>query len=258
MRLDVYLTDKGFTKSRSQAAECIKARLVSVNGSVDVKPSLPVTDADDVVLLGTTHNFVGRGGLKLDHALEIFGVDVSGMTAIDIGASTGGFTDCLLKRGAMSVLAVDSGHGQLDPSLESDPRVTSLEGFNARNLSHNITGFWADIAVSDVSFISQTLILPPAYSVLKDGGRYIGLIKPQFECGAAALNKNGIVKDKKQHRHAITKVADAAAEVGFSVIDIARSPVTGGDGNTEFLIYLIKNTVSNSADLSHKINEVCL
>lgn len=258
MRLDVYLTEKGLTKSRSQAAECIKTGLVSVNGSNKVKSSMTITDDDNVELLGVPHNYVGRGGLKLEHALEFFGIDVTGMSALDIGASTGGFTDCLLKRGASSVIAIDSGHGQLDPLLEENPAVTSLEGFNARDLSPETIGKTVDIAVADVSFISQTLILAPASSVLKNGGIYIGLIKPQFECGASALGKNGIVKDKKQHRHAITKVTGAGIAAGFSVIGITSSPITGGDGNKEFLVCMIKDGKGTTPDnFGSILSEVC-
>lgn len=259
MRLDVFLTDSGITKSRSMASECIKSGLVSVNGTLKYKPSLDVTESDDIILLGMPHNYVGRGGLKLEGALEQFKIDVTGHKAVDIGASTGGFTDCLLKRGASFVLAVDSGHDQLDSSLKGDPRVRSLEGFNARFLTACDVGFEADIAVSDVSFISQTLILPPAYGVLKHGGTYICLVKPQFECGASAIGKNGIVKDKKQHRYAITKVVSTAAEVGFTVLDVARSPINGGDGNTEFLIHMIKgNSGLIDKDFYSKLDEVCL
>ncbi len=259
MRLDVYLTDRGLTKSRSLASECIKKGLVSVNGTVKTKPSVEVSDGDAVELLGIPHNFVGRGGLKLEGALDAFEVDVSGMRCVDIGASTGGFTDCLLKHGADFVLAVDSGHGQLDKSLEDNIRVKSLEGFNARYLTPNEVGFYVDIAVSDVSFISQTLILGAAYSVLKDNGIYIGLVKPQFECGPSALNKNGIVKDKKQHKLAVLKVAASGADVGFSVSDIAKSPISGGDGNSEFLIYMIKTGRGEICTEFHgKLDEVCL
>lgn len=257
MRLDLYLTDKGLTKSRSKAVECIKAGLVSVNGVTDVKPSLTVSDTDEVVLLGKPYEYVGRGGLKLEHALDFFEIDVADMTAVDIGASTGGFTDCLLRRGAKHVFAIDSGHDQLDPSLRTDSRVSSIEGFNARGLTPDTVGGLLDIAVSDVSFISQTLILEPAYSVLKDGGIYIGLIKPQFECGTAALNKNGIVKGKKQHKHAIDRVISAGLKLGFAVKGITKSPVTGGDGNTEFLVYM-KKSAEPSNDISDLINEVCL
>ncbi len=258
MRLDVYLTESGMTKSRSQAAEYIKAGLVSVNGITSVKASLAVSDNDDVMLLGKTHGFVGRGGVKLDHALKYFGIDVTGMSAVDIGASTGGFTDCLLQHGASIVLAVDSGHDQLDESLRNDHRVRSLEGFNARGLSPDTVGFSADIAVTDVSFISQTLILAPAYSILGADGIYIGLIKPQFECGNSALNKKGIIKNKKHHVFAINKVATHARECGFSILGLTISPVTGGDGNTEFLIYLRKSGDGlSSAEFEKIVCEVC-
>ena len=259
MRLDVYLTESGLTKSRSQAAECIKAGLVSVNGQTKVKSSLMVNDTDTVELLGKPHGYVGRGGLKLEGALDAFKISVTGMRAIDIGASTGGFTDCLLKKGVLSVIALDSGHGQLDESLANNPAVHNLEGFNARDLTLETVGDPLDIAVSDVSFISQTLIIPPAYSVLRDDGVYIGLVKPQFECGVSAINKNGIVKDKKQHKLAIKKVADAGVSAGFSVTGIAPSPITGGDGNREFLICMIKDGKGSRYErFDHDLNEVCL
>lgn len=259
MRLDVFLFDHGYTKSRSQASECIKAGLVTVNGSVKTKPSFEIFGDECISLLGTPHSFVGRGGLKLDGALDHFGIDVSGMCAVDIGASTGGFTDCLLKRGADSVVAIDSGHGQLDKTLLEDARVRSIEGFNARNLTPEVVGFDADIAVTDVSFISQTLILPAAYSVLRDGGIYIGLVKPQFECGAVALGKNGIVRDKRYHRAAIARVANEAISTGFSLYGIMESPVYGGDGNREFLIYMIKSDGGMPYEKFIKsADEVCL
>lgn len=258
MRLDVFLADKGLTKSRNSAAECIKLGLVCVNGHTNVKASMNVSEFDDVVLLGKPHNYVGRGGLKLEHALDHFNINVNGMCAIDIGASTGGFTDCLLQRGAVSVFSVDSGHDQLDPSLAANPAVTSLEGFNARNLTRDVVGYEVDIAVSDVSFISQTLIIEPAASVLKKDGIYICLVKPQFECGASALSKNGIVKDKKQYRHAIQKVADAGINAGLSVVGLTRSPIVGGDGNREFLLYMIKDGSKTVYDrFIYDMDEVC-
>ena len=258
MRLDVFLTDKGLTKSRSSAAECIKSGLVSVNGQTSVKASTNVSESDDIVLLGKPHNYVGRGGLKIEHALDHFRIDVTGLRAIDIGASTGGFTDCLLQRGAASVFAVDSGHDQLDPMLLKNPAVTSLEGFNARNLTPEIVGYKADIAVSDVSFISQTLIIESAASVLKDGGIYVCLVKPQFECGVSALSKNGIVKDKKQYRHAINKVADAGVNAGLSIAGLTRSPIAGGDGNREFLLYMINDGHKTVYDrFINDMDEVC-
>lgn len=255
MRLDVYLAERGITKSRSSAAECIKSGLVSVNGNTDVKPSLDISAEDQVVLLGRPHEFVGRGGVKLDFALSSFGIDVAGYRCVDIGASTGGFTDCLLKRGAMTVLAVDSGHGQLDPSLRSDSRVISLEGFNARELTADNVPFVPNIAVCDVSFISQTLILPAVCRILPTDGIYIGLVKPQFECGRAALGKGGVVRDKKSHAEAVQRVSFAAADMGFSVIDIIPSPVNGGDGNREFLLYAKKGGVGPSSDELKRLTE---
>jgi len=255
MRLDVFLTENGLVKSRSVATRCIKEGLVSVNGRTDVRPSLDVNGSENIELLGRSHEFVGRGGMKLDYALKYFGIDVTGMRAVDIGASTGGFTDCLLKRGAKFVVAVDSGHGQLDPILESDSRVRSIEGFNARGLDRDTVGFIADIAVCDVSFISQTLILPAAADVIRDGGIYVGLVKPQFECGRSALCKGGIVRNVIHHAEAIQKVSLCAIGLGLSVMDIASSPITGGDGNREFLIYATKGGDGLSLNNINTISE---
>lgn len=239
MRLDLYLHSNGLAKSRSYGAELIKKGLVKVDGKVINKASYDVTD-EKVELIGEVHGFVGRGGMKLESALAEFNVDVTGFTVIDVGASTGGFTDCVLKRGASKVIAVDSGHGQLDVSLVHDDRVVNLEGFNARDISPETISVSCDMAVCDVSFISQTYIMNQVYSVLKDGGIFITLVKPQFECGKEALSKNGIVKDKKQHRRAIEKILSYGDEVGFSAIGLMRSAIDGGDGNKEFLIYFVK------------------
>lgn len=237
MRLDVFLAESGLAKSRSYAKELILKGLVTVNGRVVTRPS---ENCDgDVRVTKEAFDFVGRGGVKLDFALDAFDLDVTGLSAIDVGASTGGFTDCLLKRGAASVTAVDSGHGQLDPSLVKDPRVTDLEGFNAKMLSADAVGVF-DIAVMDISFISQTLVLSPVSSVLKDDGVLVSLIKPQFECGRSALSKGGIVKDKKQHLSAVKKVIEAADRAGLVCTKLTESPIKGGDGNREFLALFAK------------------
>lgn len=254
MRLDLYLASSGLAKSRSYAGELIKKGLVTVDGKVITKPSFTV-EGEDVRVSGEIHHFVGRGGMKLEGALSAFAVDVTGFTVIDVGASTGGFTDCVLKRGAARVIAVDSGHGQLDPSLVNDKRVVNLEGFNARDISPETIGEICDMAVCDLSFISQTYIIDNVYSVLKDGGIFITLIKPQFECGKEALSKGGIVKDKKQHKKAVEKVLEFAKTTGFSAVDIMRSPIEGGDGNKEFLACFIKNG-GESAVTERKIEEV--
>jgi len=254
MRLDLYLAASGLAKSRSYAGELIKKGLVTVDGKIITKPSFAV-QGEDVRVSGEIHPFVGRGGMKLEGALSAFAVDVAGFTVIDVGASTGGFTDCVLKRGAARVIAVDSGHGQLDTSLVNDKRVVNLEGFNARDISPETIGEICDMAVCDLSFISQTYIIDNVYSVLKDGGIFITLIKPQFECGKEALSKGGIVKDKKQHRKAVEKVLEFAKTSGFSAVDIMRSPIEGGDGNKEFLACFIKNG-GLSAVTERKIEEV--
>lgn len=256
MRLDLYLAQNGLAKSRTRAAELITGGYVTVGGAVVTKPAYDVDETAIVEIIGSQHGFVGRGGLKLDGALDAFGINVSEMTCADIGASTGGFTDCLLKRGAAKVYAVDSGHGQLDESLVNDSRVANLEGVNARYMTAETLGEPCDIAVADLSFISQTLVLPALKNILKENGAVVTLIKPQFECGKSALNKNGIVKDKKQHILALRQVLSCATECGIIPQKIMRSPITGGDGNTEFLMYAalgghqcitdndIKNTVS--------------
>ena len=239
MRLDVYLVEAGLAKSRSYAAELIKNSLVTVDGKTVVKSSFNV-DGNEVSVTGELYPFVGRGGVKLDFALDSFSLDVSGLTALDVGASTGGFTDCLLRRGAASVTALDSGHGQLDEKLASDPRVVNLEGFNAKDLSNETFNEKYDIAVCDVSFISQTLILKGISEALKPGGAFISLIKPQFECGRAALGKGGIVKDKRYYLESAVKVIGCAKTFGLTCRGVIASPVKGGDGNTEFLAYFRK------------------
>lgn len=239
MRLDVYLSSCGLAKSRSYAGELIKKGLVTVNGRVVIKTSFDVTD-QEIEVTGQVHRFVSRGGVKLDGALSYFGLDVSGFTVLDVGASTGGFTDCVLKRGASRVIAVDSGHGQLDTRLASDERVTNLEGFNARDISPETIPTVCDMAVCDLSFISQTYIINQVYSVLKEGGYFVTLIKPQFECGRNALSKGGIVKDKRHHKAAVKKVLEFAEGVGFSAVGLMRSAIEGGDGNKEFLVCFLK------------------
>jgi len=255
MRLDAYLSENGLAKSRSYAAELIKNSLVTVNGITVVKPSFDVT-GEKVEVIHELYDFVGRGGVKLEAALREFSVDVSGMTAIDIGASTGGFTDCLIKRGAKKVYAVDSGHGQLASSLLNDERVVNLEGFNAKNISPGSIPDICDIAVCDVSFISQTQLISSIRSVLSENGCFITLVKPQFECGREALGKGGIVKNKKYYYEAVKKVSETAAECGLALTGLIASPVTGGDGNREFLAYY--TIASDNTVTDERIKEVTL
>jgi len=237
MRADIYLFSNGHANSRSHAKALIEEGSVKIDGKVIDKASFDITDSEHFIEITDTQKFVSRGGLKLEAALDVFEIDVKGKRAIDIGASTGGFTDCLLNRGAERVVCVDSGVGQLHPKIASDKRVTNIEKYNARELSTEIIPEGADIAVMDVSFISQTLILPRIKGVLKENGCLISLIKPQFEAGRAAIGKGGIVKDKKDRLAAILRVRDSASSVGLYMMGLIISPITGGDGNIEFLGY---------------------
>jgi len=248
MRLDAYLAENQKARSRTHAAALIKDGCVSVNGKTAAKSSMDVTEADEITVIQPEVAYVSRGGLKLHGALEALALDVSGLVCADIGASTGGFTDCLLSRGASHVTAVDSGSGQLAQSLRTDPRVTNLENCNARYMTAETVGGRKDLVVSDVSFISQTLLIPAIAAILKPDGTYICLVKPQFECGREALNKNGIVRDKKFHLAALRKVFGSLAENGFVPKAVLRSSIQGGDGNTEFLMLSVLPQNKETAD----------
>lgn len=239
MRIDVYLVEEGFCESRNRAARLIGEGKVLLDGKQVSKASLDVDCGEHSVEITEVDRYVGRGGLKLEGALEGFKIDVRGKRCIDVGASTGGFTDCLIQHGASHVCAVDSGRGQLHPSLLENIRVTSLEGFNARELSPSEFGRF-DVAVMDVSFISQTLLHAPVASVLCDGAIFITLIKPQFESGKSALGKGGIVKKGADREAAVRRVIESALLCGFSLLDVMRSPIAGGDGNREYLAAFIK------------------
>ncbi len=235
MRLDVYLTDNNIFESRKKATDNIKGGCVSVDGKIINKPSYCVDGSERIEIIGTFCPYVGRGGFKLEGALDSFNIDVKGFVCVDIGSSTGGFTDCLLQRGASKVFAVDSGKGQLHSKLREDKRVVCIEEFNARHLSVKELGEEVDLAVMDVSFISQTLLYQNVSSVLKKGGMFISLIKPQFEAGKKHVGKNGIVKDEKIHKSVCEDIKENAFVYGLQCIEIIESPIRGGDGNKEFL-----------------------
>ena len=239
MRIDVYLVEKGYCESRNRAARLISEGKIVLDGKSVTKASFEVEGDEHTVEITEVDRYVGRGGLKLEGALDSFKIDVSDKRCIDVGASTGGFTDCLIQRGASHVCAVDSGRGQLHSSLLEDIRVTSLEGFNARELSPESFGFF-DVAVMDVSFISQTLLHAPVASVLREGGIFVSLIKPQFESGKSALGKGGIVKKSADREAAVRRVIDSCTMSGFSLLGVIRSPICGGDGNREYLAAFIK------------------
>lgn len=244
MRTDLYLVRFGYSPSRESARRSLDAGLVLIDGKKIRKPSEAIDEnIPHEVAITPALRYVSRGGLKLEGALASFGIRVTGLSAVDIGASTGGFTDCLLQHGAARVCAVDSGHGQLAAALRTDPRVISLEGKNARELAPSDLPFVPDLAVMDVSFISQTLILPCIASILPEDGVAITLIKPQFEAGRAALGKGGIVRSPEDRRFAVRRVLSAAAEVGLFASHICDSPIEGGDGNREYLVMFQKQPV---------------
>ncbi len=242
MRADSYLTENGYVESRSKAKASIEAGCLFVNGKPVTKVSYDIKQEDEVELRGEAIPDVSRGGLKLRGALEAFGLSCEGLDCVDIGASTGGFTDVLLKRGARLVYAVDCGSGQLHSSLASHPQVRNIENFNARELTAKTLGQTCDMAVMDVSFISQTLLYSAVNSVLKDGGIFLSLVKPQFEVGREYIGKGGIVKEQKAHILALERVIKNAEENGFTVISLAVSPIKGGDGNREYLAFFKKGS----------------
>lgn len=236
MRLDVYLTENGMCKSRTAAQSLIKSGGVSLNGKACAKPSQEVAEADKVEITVEQLRYAGRGGLKLEAALEQFRLDITGAECIDIGSSTGGFTDCMLQHGAAKVYAVDVGRDQLVDFLRSDPRVVSMEQTDIRTAELP----QVDFIGTDVSFISLKLILPHIFRLLKSGGRAVALIKPQFEAGKANLSKKGIVRDERVRLKIRDDIAGFAQGCGFVVTGMAPSPITGGDGNVEYLMCLEK------------------
>ena len=240
-RLDVLLHEKKYFGSRKKAQDAIKAGAVFVDGNPITKPGAAIPAGADISIskIGV-YGYVSRGGIKLEHALKTFGIDVGGKTAIDIGASTGGFTHCLLSFGAKKVYAVDVGHGQMDKTLAADERVVLIEGVNARNLKPGeIAGGLVDLAVIDVSFISVKMVLLPAAAQLSGGADMICLVKPQFEVGRGkGIGKGGIVKDPLARSKALESVKAYALDNGLVPVAETESPIAGGDGNMEFLIHL--------------------
>ena len=234
-RLDTFLVERGFFPSREQAQRAIMAGEIRVGDAVVDKASVKVL-SDAAVSVRAPSPYVGRGGVKLEGALTHFGVQVNGLTALDIGASTGGFTDCLLQRGARRVYAIDVGHGQLAWKIRSDPRVIVREKLNARFLSRADVRDPIDLCVIDVSFISLTLVLPNAFELVTPNGMILALIKPQFELQASDVGRGGIVREPALHEKAQEKIRDFVLEAGHEVMGIAPSNITGTDGNQEFFI----------------------
>jgi 23S rRNA (cytidine1920-2'-O)/16S rRNA (cytidine1409-2'-O)-methyltransferase len=237
IRLDQLVADRGLAASRERARALILAAQVSVDGTIISKAGAQVDSDAEVVLVGADHPYVGRGGIKLAHALDTFGIEVRGREGLDIGASTGGFTDVLLQRGAVRVVALDVGHGQLDWTLRNDPRVVVIERFNARQLTLADLPGPADIVTIDVSFISLRHILPLVPPVLRPGADVVALVKPQFEAGRGEVRK-GLIHDPAVHARVVEEVRAAAAAVGLTHSASTPSPITGQKGNVEFLLHL--------------------
>ncbi|MCQ2362465.1 MAG: TlyA family RNA methyltransferase [Acidaminococcaceae bacterium] len=248
IRLDVLLVNRGLFETRSRAQAEIMAGNVLVDEVKIDKPGTPTKEGVTIRILGSKIPYVSRGGLKLAKALEVFPISVENKVVADIGASTGGFTDCALQNGAKKVFAVDVGYGQLAWKLRQDERVVNLERTNVRFLKVEDLGELVDVVTIDVAFISLSLVLPAVYKIVKDNGFIIALIKPQFEAGKENVGKNGVVKDAAVHRQVIQKVIQEARETGFSVQGLDYSPIKGPEGNIEYLLYLDKNGQDNFAD----------
>lgn len=238
-RADTALHARGLFASRAKAREAIEAGLVVVDGRLVTKPSEPIAPEAEIVARAP-YPWVSRGGVKLAHALDVFGVDPTGRFCLDIGASTGGFTDVLLAMGARHVVAVDVGHGQLHERLRADPRVTSYEGQDARALTPSQFSEAPSLIVMDASFISLGVLLPHVLALAAPLAELIALIKPQFEAGRAALKK-GIVRDEKIHAEVCARIRGEIEKLGWRVLGVIPSPIEGGDGNREFLVHALRS-----------------
>ncbi len=251
-RLDLVCLARGLFQSRERARAVIMAGSVRVNGQVLDKPGARISTDAVIEVMDEPHSYVSRGGLKLAHALSTFGIDVQGATAIDVGASTGGFTDCLLKNGAAVVYAVDVGYGQLAWELRSDPRVIVMEKTNARFL-RNTDVAPCHIATVDVSFISLKLILPPLFDIVIPGGDIVALVKPQFEAGRERIGKGGVVRDAEVHFDVLKTLVSFVSDSDRTAKAICPSPVRGPKGNVEFLLHIINGPCRGGVDIRAEI-----
>lgn len=248
MRIDIYLSENGYVKSRERAKSLIKSGQIQVNGAVVSKPSYEVSEDVKIEITGEQLRYVGRGGLKLEKAIAAFGIELKDRVCIDIGASTGGFTDCMLQCGASYVYAVDVGHDQLDESLVNDKRVCNMERTNIRNLNADDFSAVPSFAATDVSFVSLKQILPKIKELLPENGEAAVLIKPQFEAGKSAIGKNGIVKDRKVHEKVLADIVSFCFSLQLEVENLVHSPISGGDGNIEYLAHIRHGTANRVFD----------
>ncbi len=251
LRLDTAVFEAGYAESREKAKALIMAGLVYVNNQKSDKPGTTVKPDDVIEFRGNAPKYVSRGGLKLEKAVENFGFSLDGCICADIGASTGGFTDCMLQNGAVKVYSIDVGYGQLAWKLRTDERVVNLERTNFRYVTEEQVPDKLDFCSVDVSFISLALIIPVMKNLMKDGAQAVCLIKPQFEAGKEKVGKKGVVRDPNVHLEVINKVIGIALDNGLSVEHLDFSPIKGPEGNIEYLVHLLKSDVSK---LSEDIN----
>lgn len=254
-RLDLYLVEEGLCPSREMAKSLIMEGKVFVNNQRSDKAGDQIGEKDTVELRGETLKYVSRGGLKLEKAMASFPIELEGKVCMDIGASTGGFTDCMLQNGAGKVFAVDVGYGQLAWKLRCDERVVNMERTNIRYVTEEQIGTKLDFVSIDVAFISLKLVLPVAYSLMKEGGSLVALIKPQFEAGRENVGKKGVVRDINVHKDVVRMVTDFTQDLGFAVKGLDFSPIRGPEGNIEYLMYAVKEK-GEKVDFSSDIDSM--
>ena len=255
-RLDTVVVELGFAETRSKASAIIMSGEIYVNGQKETKAGYSVKETDKIEFKGKKMPFVSRGGYKLEKAMKAFPITLNDCICMDIGASTGGFTDCMLQSGAKKVYAIDVGYGQLAWKLRTDERVVNLERTNFRYLTKEIVTEDIDFASIDVSFISLKKILPVLFDFLKLGGQTVALIKPQFEAGKEKVGKKGVVRDIETHKEVVSSIVNFAYETGFSVLGLDFSPIRGPEGNIEYLIYLSKDDEHSLNVNENQINEI--
>lgn len=257
MRVDVALVERGLAPSREKAQALVMSGVVYIGENKVTKASLTVTQEDELIVRQSGSGYVSRGALKLEKGLKVFGVDPTGIVAMDLGASTGGFTDVLLQNGAAHVYAIDVGYGQLDWKLRNDPRVTVMERTNARYLTKEDVPLGPTLGVMDVSFISITKILPAAAQIMGENGAFISLIKPQFEAGRDRVGKKGVVRDAQVHRDVIHEILSFIdTEMGWAAQALSFSPITGPEGNIEFLVHILPASRATHRVTAEEVEQV--
>ena len=251
-RLDVMMVNRGLAESREKAKAIIMSGIVYVDNIKEDKAGSTFDEKAQIEVRGNTLKYVSRGGLKLEKAMTHFGITLDGKVCMDIGASTGGFTDCMLQNGAVKVYSVDVGHGQLAWKLRNDERVVCMEKTNIRYVTPDDIEDRIEFASIDVSFISLTKVLPPVKELLTDDGEIVCLIKPQFEAGREKVGKKGVVRDQKVHVEVVEMIVDFARQIGFKTLDLSYSPIKGPEGNIEYLLYITKDQTKENKEFDIK------